>query len=336
MSAERVLVTGITGQDGYYLTNILLGSGSIVYGLVRDPNRVESVKNLPKDVRLIKGDLEDLDGIVKVIDDGNFDYIYNLGGITNINDSWKDPAQTLRINGVTPCAIVNSVKKIGHGKVFLAASREIFGQPEITPQNEFTKIAPTNPYGSSKAMCVYTSRQYREKYSTFVSTGIFGNHESPRRGVEFVTRKVTIAAAAISLGLAGERSPKGIDGKPIVNNNLQMEIGDLGTIRDWGHANDFMQATFQLMQLDKPDDYVIATGKAHTIRELCKTAFESVGVTDWSRHIVVNPAWVNKNETVPLVGDYEKLRKATGWKPRITFEEMIGEMVQEDIKRLKV
>lgn len=335
MGSEKVLITGITGQDGSYLTERLLKKGDNVYGLVRDPSNLGHADNHRGDITSVKGDLSDTSGVVKIIKGGGFDVIYNFGGITNLRSAWNDPVGTLTINGVTPCAIVDAVREIGHGRVFLASSREIFGSPNESPQSETTEVAPTNPYGIAKAMCMSFARQYREKYGLFVCTGIFGNHESPRRGLEFVTRKVTLAAAAISLGLVGEKSPNGFDGKPLVDKDLRFEIGDLETIRDWGHADDFIEAAYQIMQLDKSDDYVIATGRGHTIGDLCRTAFEAAGIIDWRKHVVINQAWVNKKEEYPLIGDNSKLRSATGWEPRISFEEMIREMVREDIKRLK-
>jgi GDPmannose 4,6-dehydratase len=218
-------------------------------------------------------------------------------------------------------------------RVYQASTSELFGATTFSPQNENTPICPANPYASAKALAHFDAQIYRQSFNLFISTGIAFNHESPRRSPDFVTRKISLAVAAIKLGLKGQRIPLGQGNRPVVSDKGKLELGNLDAQRDWGFAGDFVEAMWLILQHDRPDDFVIATGQIHSVAELCEDSFSQAGL-NWKNYVVVNPEFVRPTETGPLVGDYSKIRKMLGWKPKTTFKQLVEMMVTADISRL--
>jgi GDPmannose 4,6-dehydratase len=322
---KKALITGITGQDGSYLAEFLLKKGYEVYGMVRrtaaeDPiQRLGRIKHLLGKVKLYAGSVDNYASVLNVVSKVKPDECYHLAAQSFVKDSFEDEFSTLHqnINGTTYVlsAIKNIVPKC---KVYFAASSEMFGDVTETPQNEKTPFWPRSPYGISKLAGYHLVKNYRESYDMFACSGILFNHESPRRGFEFVTRKITSTAAKIKLGLAGE-----------------LVLGNLDAKRDWGYSKEYIEAMWLMLQQDKPDDFVIATGETHTVREFCKLAFEHLGL-DYRDYVRVDPAYYRPAEVHLLCGDMTKAGKELRWKPKTTFRELVKKMVDEDIKLLKI
>lgn len=318
--AKRALVTGITGQDGMYLAELLISKNYEVYGLVRgqfNPKRAVVEKELP-DVRLIDGDLVDVGSLCRALDESDPDEVYNLGAISFVAYSFNQPTLTAQVTGQGPLNLLEALRITGREKksrFYQASTSELFGKVRETPQNENTPFHPRSPYGFAKAMAHYATLNYRESYGMHASSGILFNHESPRRGYEFVTRKVTSSAARISLGLQKE-----------------IRMGNLDAKRDWGFAGDYVRGMWMMLQQDEPDDYVLSTGETHSIRELLDTAFSAVGIPDWSKHVVVDEKFVRPAEVDLLMGDSTKAKEKLGWKPEVSFQELIAMMVKNDLE----
>ena len=322
----RALITGITGQDGYYLSEYLLSQGYDVYGLIRgqaNPKRAAIERTLP-DVRIVDGDLLDQASLINVVQKVQPDEVYNLAAISFVMLSWNQPELTGEITGLGALRMLEAIR-LGGGasssrsasgqgiKFYQASSSEMFGKVRETPQNEQTPFHPRSPYGVAKTYAHYITVNYRESYNLFACGGILFNHESPRRGPEFVTRKITIGAARIKLGLQKE-----------------LLVGNLEPSRDWGYAGDYVRAMHLMLQQPEPDDYVIGTGETHQAKECARIAFEHVGL-NYEDHVRSDPQFMRPAEVDLLIADASKARKKLGWEPTVTFEQLIRMMVESDL-----
>jgi GDPmannose 4,6-dehydratase len=319
---KRALITGITGQDGRHLSAFLAGKGYQVYGLVHGQNnpKAELVANENPALELVGGDLRDLSSLIAAVEQVQPDEVYNLGAISFVQLSFKQAELTAEITGLGVLRMLEAVRIVGgaqHNPIrfYQASSSEMFGKVRETPQTENTPFHPRSPYGSAKVFGHYTTLNYREAYGIHASSGILFNHEGPKRGHEFVTRKVTNAVARIKLGLQDSIS-----------------LGDLDPKRDWGYAGDYVEAMWMMLQQDEPDDYVIATGETHSIRELLDVSFRLAGYEDWTRFVRQDPRFFRPSEVNLLIGDASKARAKLGWQPRVTFEELVQMMYENDLK----
>ena len=322
----RALITGITGQDGHYLSEHLLKQGYEVYGLIRgqaNPKRPMLERTLP-DIHIVDGDLLDQASLMNVMQKVQPDEVYNLAAISFVMLSWNQPELTGEITGLGALRVLEAIRlsagasasrsKSGQGiKFYQASSSEMFGKVRETPQNESTPFHPRSPYGVAKAYAHYITVNYRESYNIFACNGILFNHESPHRGPEFVTRKITLAAARIKLGLQKE-----------------LVLGNLEPRRDWGFAGDYVRAMHLMMQQPEPDDYVIGTGQTHQIKECAQVAFERVGL-NWEQHIRSDAQFMRPAEVDLLIADPTKAREKLGWKPEVSFKQLIEMMVDSDL-----
>jgi GDPmannose 4,6-dehydratase len=317
--AKRALITGITGQDGSYLAELLLEQGYEVFGTVRRssaPNlwRIEHVLDR---VTLKPADLLDQLSLLRVIDEVRPSEIYNLAAMSFVPASWDQPLLTGEFNAQGVTRLLDAVRQVDTSiKIYQASSSEMFGKVREVPQNEMTPFYPRSPYGVSKVFAHYITINYRESYNLFAVSGMLFNHESPRRGLEFVTRKVTNGVARIKLGL-----------------DATLSIGNLDAQRDWGFAGDYVRAMWLMLQQDRPDDYVIATGVSHSVRDLIQIAFARVGL-DWEQHVRVDPALLRPAEVEHLLGDASKAKKDLGWTPSVDFKQLVEMMVDADLARL--
>jgi GDPmannose 4,6-dehydratase len=346
MVEKRALITGITGQDGSYLAEYLLnndplalGSAYEVAGLIR-PNangslgNVEQLRIHPK-LHIYRGDLADEASLERVIYDFDPDEIYNLGAEAAPFDSFHRPIYTSDINALGPLRLFEAVKRAKRRnreiKIYQASTSELYGAPTEVPQKENTPFKPNNPYGVAKLFAHEQARILRDGTDKlFISCGILFNHESPRRGLQYVTRKVTTGVACIKNRV--KNVPLNELGNPILNSEGKLEMGNLDAARDWGYAPDYVRAMHLILQHPGPNDYVIATGETHTVKELLVTAFAYAGL-DWQDHVVINPDFIRPLETGPLTGDYSKAKEFLGWEPTVKFEELIRIMVDADLAR---
>jgi GDPmannose 4,6-dehydratase len=322
------LITGITGQDGLYLAELLLEKGYDVHGLIRGQNnpKRELVRRLLPDVRLHNGDLTDMSSLIRALRDSDPDEVYNLGAVSFVAYSWENAHLTTDVTakGVLNmleavrlhCGYRDGAQQAGTGGVrfYQASSSEMFGKVQETPQHERTLLWPRSPYGVSKVFGHHMTINYRESYGMHASSGILFNHESPRRGPEFVTRKISQAVARIHLGLQDE-----------------LVLGNLDAERDWGFAGDYVEAMWLMLQQPYADDYVIATGEAHSIRDFLDAAFGHVGIDDWTRYVRQDERFMRPAEVDQLIGDAGKAREVLGWKPRVSFPELVALMVEADL-----
>ena len=261
--------------------------------------------------------------------------IYNLGAKSNVHESWLQPLATADQTGLGALRIFESVRNVcPKARVYQASTSELFGETKISPQDENTPISPANPYAAAKALAHFDARIYRKSFNLFISTGILFNHESPRRSPDFVTRKVSLAVASIKLGLKSPQVPWGQGGEPVVNSVGKLELGNLDSVRDWGFAGDYVESMWKILQHKDPDDFIIATGKGHTIKDLCQTAFDYVGL-NWKDYVVTNPKWVRPTETGPLIGNAGKAKKLLNWKPKTSFKQLVEMMVESDLSLLR-
>lgn len=313
----RALVIGVTGQDGSYLAEQLTEAGDTVYGMIRgqaNPKRKWIEKLIPS-MTLLAGDLLDQSSLQDVIRESNPDVIYNLGAVTYVGISWQQPAVMSEVTGLGCMRVLEAIRAVNKDIRFVQASTsEMFGDVESSPQNEQTRFQPVSPYGVAKTFAHHTTLTYRHSYGMHASTAIMFNHESPRRGEEFVTRKVTLAAARIANGLQDE-----------------LILGRLDPIRDWGWAPDYMRALPLIARQDKPDDYVLATGKTHSVSELCETAFAAAGM-DWTDHVRSKAELYRPSEVWTLCGNAAKAKRQLGWRPKVSFDELVRNMVESDMR----
>ncbi len=324
--SKRALITGITGQDGMYLAELLLSKDYEVYGLVRGQNNPKLpvlAAELP-DVRLLTGDLMDLSSLMRALSAARPEEVYNLGAISFVAYSWENAALTSEVTGLGVLNMLEATRlhagtDPGRVRFYQASSSEMFGKVQDVPQRETTLLWPRSPYGVAKVYGHYMTINYRESYGMHASSGMLFNHESPRRGPEFVTRKVSRAVARIALG-----------------RQQSLSLGNLDARRDWGFAGDYVEAMWLMLQQDVADDYVIATGETHSIGELLDVAFARVGIDDWTDRVVVDPAFLRPAEVDLLIGDPTKAREQLGWTPKVGFAELVEMMVDADLAEQKV
>jgi GDPmannose 4,6-dehydratase len=317
---RRALITGITGQDGSYLADLLLEKGYEVHGLVRrsSTETFQRLQHIRDDLVLHSGDLLDQRSLVDVLRECEPEEIYNLAAMSFVAASWSQPVLTAEFTAVGVTRMLEAMREVRpDARFYQASSSEMFGKVVEVPQRESTPFYPRSPYGVAKCYGHFITVNYRESYDLFACSGILFNHESERRGLEFVTRKVTHGAAAIKLGLQDE-----------------LALGNLDAQRDWGYARDYVEAMWLMLQQDEPDDFVIATGEAHSVRELVAVAFDQAGV-DPERHVRIDRRFLRPAEVEHLIGDAAKARDQLGWEPRTTFEEMIRLMVDADLEMLE-
>ena len=317
--AKRALITGITGQDGSYLAEFLLDKGYQVFGVTRrsSTNSFDRIAHIIDRITLLSGDLLDEHSLVNALRESQPDEIYNLGAQSFVPTSWSQPVLTAEFTAVGVTRLLEAMRNAKPAaRFYQASSSEMFGKVRETPQNEATPFYPRSPYGVAKVYGHWITINYRESYDLFACSGICFNHEGTRRGREFVTRKVSDAVAQIKLGLAKE-----------------LRLGNLDARRDWGHARDYVRAMWLMLQQPKADDYVIATGKTRSVKDLVATAFGHAGL-DWQKYVVSDPKFIRPAEVDVLVGDASKAKRVLGWQPEISFENMIAEMVDADIARL--
>lgn len=318
--AKNALITGITGQDGSYLAELLYNKGYNVYGLVRrlsTPN-TSRIDHIINNVELLQGDLTDQSSLSEAMRIAQPDEVYNLAAQSFVGTSWNQPVHTGDVTGLGMVRVLEAVRNmVPHARVYQASSSEMFGKVQETPQTENTKFYPRSPYGVAKVYAYWTCVNYRESYDMHISNGILFNHESPRRGIEFVTRKITDGVARIYHGLESE-----------------LRLGNLDAKRDWGYAGDYVDAMWRMLQQDKPGDYVIATGETHSVEEFVQEAFSIAGL-DWKKYVVIDPKFVRPAEVELLLGDASKAKRELGWEPKVQFKELVKMMVEADLERLE-
>ncbi len=317
----RAFITGITGQDGQHLAEFLHGRGYDVYGMVKgqnNPRMVQVLEEMPF-IEPVPGDLADLPSLVAALERAQPDEVYNLGAISFVALSFNQAELTANITGLGVLRMLEAIRMVGGSesriRFYQASSSEMFGKVRETPQTELTPFHPRSPYGCAKVFGHDLTVNYRESYGLFACSGILFNHEGPRRGIEFVTRKVTNAVARIKLGLQHE-----------------LVLGTLDTKRDWGFAGDYVKAMWLMLQQDQPDDFVIATGETHTIRELVERAFGEVGIEDWERYVRQDAKFMRPAEVDLLIGDATKARTQLGWEPEVDFGQLVKMMVAHDLQ----
>ena len=320
---RRALITGVTGQDGQHLAQLLHEKGYQVFGVVKGQNnpKLEMMRDEFPFVEIVPGDLADPPSLVKALEVAQPHEVYNLAAISFVALSWNQAELTSNLTGTGVLRMLEAVRMVGGAqnntiRFYQASSSEMFGKVREIPQSEMTPFHPRSPYGCAKVFGHHITVNYRESYGLYACSGILFNHEGPRRGVEFVTRKVTNAAARIKLGLQDE-----------------VVMGNLDAKRDWGYAGDYVKAMWLMLQQDEPDDYVIATGETHTIEELVERAFAEVGISDWKKYVRQDPKFFRPAEVDLLIGDATKAREKLGWKPEVSFPELVKMMVAHDLKR---
>lgn len=332
---KRALITGITGQDGSFLAEFLLERGYEVFGLARRESwfRPNNASHLADKVQVLFGDMGEGIDIASALQDAKPDEIYNLASQSRPGESWVRAPETLMINGMGAIRLFESVRHAcPQARVYHASSSEMFGQTKDLPQNEETPFNPTNPYAAAKVYAHHMMRIYRESYGLFISSGILFNHESERRPLHFVTQKIAYGAACAALGIKNSLDLNE-RGHPIVADGM-LSLGNLDIARDWGHAEDFVKAMWLMLQQERADDFVIGTGKLHTLRQLCDAAYSRVGLR-WQDHVVSDHELVRPLETGQTLADASKARRVLNWEPTISFEQMVGRMVDAQIARLE-
>lgn len=321
---KRALITGITGQDGAYLSQFLLGKGYEVFGIIRRSSASDVMDaklrwlGIERDVRLVDGNLTDLSSLIRIMREVKPDEIYNLAAQSFVKSSWTQPLLTGTVTGLGAAAVLEAMRlETPSARFYQASSSEMYGLIQEPIQTEKTPFHPRSPYAVAKLYAHWMAVNYRESFGLYTACGILFNHESPLRGIEFVTRKVTDGVARIKLGLT-----------------KQLALGNMDAKRDWGHAKDYVEAMWLMLQPDKPDDYVIATGRTTTVRKMCEIAFAYVGL-NMQDHVITKPEFFRPAEVDILLGDASKAKAKLGWQARISLEDMIHEMVEADLTRLK-
>ncbi|MBI2138807.1 GDP-mannose 4,6-dehydratase [Candidatus Woesearchaeota archaeon] len=317
---KKALITGVTGQDGSYLAEFLLSQGYEVIGMFRrqSTDSFGRIAHIKDKIKLACGDLTDMSSLLEIIRDARPDEIYHLAAQSFVPTSWEQPILTGDVTGLGTTRILEAIRKVNPKiKFYNAASSEMFGKVKESPQNENTPFYPRSPYGVSKVYGFYITKNYRESYGMFAVNGILFNHESPRRGPQFATRKISLAVARIKAGLQKE-----------------LQMGNLDAKRDWGYAPDYVEAMYLMMQQKEPEDFVIATGESHSVREFCESAFAHAGL-DYKGHVKTDQGLIRPAEVDVLVGDASKAHKLLGWKPKVRFKELAKIMVDADLALVK-
>ncbi|MFC1693731.1 GDP-mannose 4,6-dehydratase [Candidatus Latescibacterota bacterium] len=320
----KAFITGVTGQDGSYLAELLLNKGYDVYGLIRrsssfNTGRIDHIYSDPHTpnikLHLIYGDLTDGTNLSSILNDIKPDEVYNLGAQSHVRVSFNHPIYTVNVDALGALRVLEAIRRIDTNiRYYQASSSEMYGLADESPQNESTSFHPRSPYGCAKVYAFWQTLNYREAYNMFACNGILFNHESPRRGETFVTRKITRAATRIKLGLEDK-----------------LYLGNLNAKRDWGFAGDYVEAMWLMLQQDHPDDFVVATGETHTIREFLDEAFDYLDL-DWKKYVEIDPLYFRPSEIDKLIGDASKAKNVLGWEPKVTFRELVKMMVDEDLK----
>ena len=318
---KRALITGVNGMDGSHLADLLLEKGYEVFGMERrtsSPNRTNT-SHLEGKITFVNGDLTDQNSLVRCLKESNPDEVYNLGAMSFVGESWNTPEQTSDVTGLGVLRMLEAIREYGKKvRFYQASTSEMFGRMVENPAKESTPFYPRSPYGVAKLYGHWITKNYRESYDMFACSGILFNHESERRGIEFVTRKITDGVARIHLGLQDK-----------------IMLGNLDSYRDWGYAPDYCEAMWLMLQQDKPDDYVIATNETHSIREFLEYAFQHIGIIDWDKYVGQDERYMRPAEVDVLRGDSTKAQTELGWKPKTKFMELVGKMVSNDIKILE-
>ena len=315
---KRALITGITGQDGSYLAELLLDKGYEVFGLVRRASTpsTERIAHILDKITLVVGEMTDQTSLMDAVKVAQPDEVYNLAAQSFVGDSWTVPISTGDVDGLGVTRLLEAIRRVKpDARFYQAATSEMYGKVHEVPQSETTPFHPRSPYGVGKVYGYFITQNYRESYDMHASNGILFNHESPRRGLEFVTRKITDHVARIKMGKATE-----------------LRLGHLDSKRDWGFAGDYVEGMWRILQADEPDDYVLATGETHTVREFCEIAFSRVGL-DWEKYVVVDPRFVRPAEVELLLGDPTKAKTKLGWEPKVSFQGLVEMMVDADLER---
>jgi GDPmannose 4,6-dehydratase len=322
---KRALVTGVTGQDGYYLSKLLLSQGYEVYGLVRGQNnpKIEFLKKELPEVKILTGDLLDMSSIMRALEASQPNEVYNLGAISFVAYSWENAFLTSDVTGKGVLNVLEAVrlyegKNTGSVRFYQASSSEMFGKVQHVPQSESTLLWPRSPYGVAKVFGHYMTINYRESYGMHASSGILFNHESPMRGPEFVTRKISLAVARIAAGKQDK-----------------ITLGNIEAKRDWGFAGDYVDAMWRMLQQDEADDYVVSTNQTHSVREFLEIAFNRVGITDWEPLVYQDPQFFRPAEVDLLIGDASKAKEKLGWEPKVDFPSLVSMMVDADVERVR-
>jgi GDPmannose 4,6-dehydratase len=316
----KALITGITGQDGSHLADFLLEKGYEVVGMVRRTSTInfDRIRHIQDRVTIVQGDLLDQVSIIHILQDHHPEEVFNLAAQSFVPTSWQQPVLTGEFTALGVTRMLDAVRTVDKNiRFYQASSSEMFGKVQEVPQRETTPFYPRSPYGVAKVYGHWITINYRESYNLFACSGILFNHEGPRRGLEFVTHKITNSVARIKLGLATE-----------------LRLGNLESRRDWGWAPDYVRAMWLMLQQDHPDDYVVATGETHSVREFCQEAFGYVGL-DWEKHVIVDPNFYRPAEVDMLVGDPSKARRVLGWEPSVNFRELVHLMVDADLAALR-
>jgi len=317
--AKTALITGITGQDGSYLAELLLKKGYRVVGMTRRTSTEvhDRIEHIVGDLEIVSGDLLDQSSITAIVNDVQPDEIYNLAAQSFVPASWSQPVLTGEFTALGVTRVLEAIRHVNPAiRLYQASSSEMFGNIPESPQNEKTPFYPRSPYGVAKVYGHWITVNYRESYGLYACSGICFNHESARRGKEFVTRKISDGVARVKLGLAKE-----------------LRLGNLDAHRDWGFAGDYVRAMWMMLQQDVADDYVIATGKTHSVRDFLRNAFEAGGLGSYEPYVVIDPRFVRPAEVDRLIGDASKARRKLGWEPEVNFEQLVAMMVESDIKR---
>lgn len=321
----RALITGVTGQDGYYLSKLLLSKGYDVYGLVRGQNnpKIDYMREQLPEVKILTGDLLDMSSLMRALAASQPDEVYNLGAISFVAYSWENAFLTSDVTGKGVLNMLEATRlyegdKAGSVRFYQASSSEMFGKVQHVPQSESTLLWPRSPYGVAKVFGHYMTINYRESYGMHASSGILFNHESPMRGPEFVTRKISLAVARIAAGKQDKIS-----------------LGNIEAKRDWGFAGDYVDAMWRMLQQDQADDYVISTNETHAVREFLDIAFNHVGISDWEPLVYQDPAFFRPAEVDLLIGDASKAKEKLGWKPEVDFPSLVKMMVEADVQRVR-
>jgi GDPmannose 4,6-dehydratase len=317
---KTALITGITGQDGSYLAELLLDKGYAVYGIVRrsSSENFQRIEHLRSRITLLQADLLDQSSLVAALEQAQPHEVYNLAAQSFVPTSWQQPVLTAEFTALGVTRLLDALRQAcPKARFYQASSSEMFGKVRETPQKETTPFYPRSPYGVAKVYGHYITVNYRESYGLFACSGILFNHESPRRGLEFVTRKITHGVARIKLGLCDE-----------------LRLGNLEAKRDWGFAGDYVRAMWLMLQQEEPDDYVVGTGETHSVEEFVRIAFDHAGL-DWRRHVVIDPRFYRPAEVDLLLGDATKARRVLGWEPDMSFEQMVRVMVDADLAALR-
>lgn len=317
---KKALITGITGQDGSYLAEFLLKKGYKVYGLTRRSSTsiTSRINHMLGDIELLPGDLLDQTSLIEAVEQSNPDEVYNLAAQSFVQTSWNQPVLTSEFTATGVTRVLEAIKKVKpKARFYQASSSEMFGKVQAVPQVEETPFYPRSPYGVAKLYGHWITINYRESFGMHASSGILFNHESPRRGIEFVTRKITYHVAMIKHGLANE-----------------LRLGNLDAKRDWGFAGDYVEAMWMMLQQDQPDDYVIATNETHTVKEFIELAFERADL-DWKKYVKIDEKFYRPAEVDLLIGGYDKAKKQLGWEPKTSFKELVTMMVDSDLAFIK-